>query len=167
MSEKWRAVVGYEGLYEVSNAGQVRSLPRPGTRGGIMGTDEHPAGYLCVKLSKDGRKKHYTVHTLLIIAFRGPRPAGKECRHRNGDPTDNRLVNLIWGTSAENSQDMIEHGRTNSRIEKCPQGHAYTRENTYLYDGRRYCRACNRVYTRRRQRRVRAQSKQQGMVNVS
>lgn len=160
MTEQWLPVVGYEGLYEVSDAGRIRSIPRPGTRGGILRGDVHPSGYPSVKLSRDGRKTHFVVHVLVVTAFRGPRPGLQECRHLNGDPADNRLQNLAWGTSAENKQDMIAHGRTNSRTSRCPQGHEYTEENTYVWGGRRYCRACNRVYTRDRQRRVRAKEKE-------
>lgn len=159
MEEQWAAVVDYEGLYEVSDAGRVRSIARPGTRGGILRGEVHPDGYPSVKLSKGGRKKHLTVHVLVATAFRGPRPDGQECRHLNGDPSDNRLENLAWGTSAENSQDMIGHGRTNARITHCPQGHEYTEQNTHVYQGRRYCRSCNRVNSREHKRRVRAAEK--------
>lgn len=160
MGEQWVPVVGFEGLYEVSDAGNVRSLPRPGTRGCVLRGEVDRRGYRTVKLSKDGRKKHVAVHVLVITAFCGPRPGDSECRHLNGDRLDNRLVNLAWGTSAENSQDMVDHGRTNSRITHCPQGHEYTPENTYVWGGRRYCRSCNRVYTRRRMRRARAALKE-------
>lgn len=150
MTELWRPVDGYDGLYEVSDAGRVRSLPRAGTRGGVLHGDVHPGGYPSVKLSKDGHKTHLTVHTLVISAFRGSRPPGQECRHVNGNPADNRLDNLLWGTSAENSQDMVKHGRSNSRITHCPQGHGYTEENTHVWRGRRYCKACNRAHIRMR-----------------
>lgn len=156
MAERWVPVVGYEGLYEVSDEGRVRSLARNGTRGCILKHDIHVAGYPGVRLSRDNRKKHFTVHSLVARAFLGPRLPGMECRHLNGIPGDCRLENLMWGTSAQNSQDMILHGRTNSRITHCPQGHEYSESNTYKFDGRRYCKACNRVYTRNRQRHVRA-----------
>jgi NUMOD4 motif/HNH endonuclease len=161
MDEQWVPVRGYEGLYEVSDAGRVRSLPRAGTRGGVLRHDVGNNGYPSVRLSRHGRKTHLAVHTLVITAFRGSRPDGQECRHRNGDPMDNRLENLVWGTSSQNSQDTVEHGRTNSRITHCPQGHKYDGENTYVWGGRRYCRACNRNYTRDHMRRVRTQKKEQ------
>lgn len=157
--ERWVPVRGYEGLYEVSDLGRVRSLPRPGTRGVVLRPDVGGPGYPAVRLFRQGKKTHLNVHSLVAVAFLGPRPAGGECRHLNGDQTDNRLVNLQWGTSAENSQDMMRHGRTNARIEECPQGHAYDLENTYTWQGRRYCRTCNRNYTRRYQRRVRSERK--------
>lgn len=152
-------VHGYEGFYDVSDAGRVRSLPRPGTRGGILRGDLHTAGYPCVRLSRHGLKKHLTVHALVAAAFLGPRPTDMECRHLNGDPTDNRVANLAWGTSSENGHDVTAHGRSNRRITHCPSGHEYTPENIQWYQGRRYCRPCNRIRTRDRQRRVRAERK--------
>lgn len=163
MDEVWLAVGGYEGLYEVSDAGRVRSLPRGGTRGGVLRGDLHRAGYPCVRLSKEGHKTHLTVHSLVAKAFLGQRPDGMECRHINGDPSDNRAENLAWGTSSENSHDMVLHGRTNKRITHCPSGHEYTSENIQWYQGRRYCRACNRVRTRERQRHVRAERKRSSL----
>ncbi len=50
------------------------------------------------------------IHTLVAEAFAGPRPAGMECRHLNGNPIDNRPENLAWGTRKENVQDMVRHG---------------------------------------------------------
>lgn len=156
----WVPVVGYEGLYEVSDRGRVRSIPRPSTKGGILrqGVNKRD-GYPSVKLSREGRKTHLAVHVLVITAFRGVRSEGAECRHLNGDRTDNRLENLQWGTSAENSRDMVEHGRSNSRITHCPQNHEYTDANTYEWGGRRYCRACNRTYSLRTKRRTRASTR--------
>lgn len=161
-SEVWRSVVAYEGLYEVSDQGRVRSLPRAGTRGIVLSPDiPKRGGYPSVRLSRDGRKVHRAVHSLVITAFVGPRPPGLECRHGNGDPTDNRLANLTWGTSTENAYDTVSHGRSNARIPECPQGHQYTEGNTYRWGGRRYCRTCNRKYTRESQRRRRAQRREE------
>lgn len=157
--EEWRPVHGYEGLYLVSDAGRVQSVPRSGTRGGIIKADIGPQGYPSVRLSREGRKKHLNVHGLVARSFLGPRPEAGECRHINGDPADNRLENLAWGTSAENSQDMIGHGRTNSRRTHCPQGHEYNEENTHWYGGRRYCKPCNRVQAREGHKRRRASAK--------
>lgn len=56
-------------------------------------------------------KRHRQVHTLVLEAFVGPRPPGMECRHLNGDATDNRVENLKWGTRKENAQDTMRHGR--------------------------------------------------------
>lgn len=50
------------------------------------------------------------IHRLVLEAFVGPRPDGLEARHRDGDPTNNRLDNLLWGTSSDNENDKRRHG---------------------------------------------------------
>ncbi len=61
---------------------------------------------------KDGGWTVRKVHVMVLEAFRGSRPEGKVARHLNGDALDNRLVNLVWGTGAENVADRDRHGRT-------------------------------------------------------
>ena len=56
------------------------------------------------------RKMTVDVHTLVLLAFEGPRPKGQVCRHLNGNPLDNRPSNLRWGTHKENMQDQLRHG---------------------------------------------------------
>jgi len=51
------------------------------------------------------------VHRMVLLAFVGPAPEGMKCRHLNGNPKDNRLENLCWGTSSENNRDIVRHGR--------------------------------------------------------
>lgn len=143
--ETWKPVVGYEGLYEVSDQGRVRSLRRSGTTGRVL-TQWQNRGrvYLLVRLSRNNQRKIKTVHSLVLAAFVGPRPARMEIRHLNGDATDNRLANLAYGTSLENSTDQRAHGtNVNANKLKCPRGHDYTAENTIWRAGRRACRTCN------------------------
>lgn len=59
-----------------------------------------------------GGLRHVYVHTVVLMAFVGPRPDGMEGCHENGDPTDNRQSNLRWGTRKENAEDMVRHGRS-------------------------------------------------------
>ena len=116
--EVWKPVVGYEGLYEVSDQGRIRSLH--GKRWSGSHWYEHPptlmrtplarSGYPVVKLTKDGAGKTITIHTVVLLAFVGPRPSGQECRHLNGDRQDARLKNLRWGTPLENTADRKAHG---------------------------------------------------------
>ena len=54
------------------------------------------------------------VHRLVMLAFDGPQPEGMECRHLNGNPADNRIENLKWGTRKENEADKVSHGTDNS-----------------------------------------------------
>jgi hypothetical protein len=114
--EQWRTVGGYEGLYEVSDQGDVRSARRrKGSRGGPLkqaltgGTSPR----LCVVLYKDGKKKTRLVHHLVLEAFTGPRPTGQEACHGPGGALDNRHVNLYWGTREQNQADRVRDGTSN------------------------------------------------------
>jgi hypothetical protein len=116
---KWKPVVGWEGLYEVSDQGGIRSLTRTGiTKFGVReykGADVHAflhksTGYLAVNLTRRGVRTQQLVHMLVLAAFIGPRPKGGQTRHLNGQRSDNRLENLAWGTALENAQDKRAHG---------------------------------------------------------
>lgn len=122
--ENWKAVPGFEGLYEVSDKGRVRSLDRTiqkcvsrngrvaqlRLRGRVLspGCDTH--GYLFVGLCSDGGRRSVLVHCLVLDAFVGPKRSGQECRHLGGNRTNNALSNLAWGTALENSLDKKRHG---------------------------------------------------------
>lgn len=77
-------------------------------------------GHRMVTLRRDGKDHYRWVHRLVLEAFVGPCPEGKECAHENGNPADNRLTNLRWATPAENSADKSRHG-TNQIGERNPQ----------------------------------------------
>ena len=111
--ELWLPVVGYEGLYEVSNCGRVRSLARevnsryPGRLRIIPGRvrllTKNRFGYLIVSLTeKTGRKRHPMVATLVATAFIGPRPPGLQIDHKDGDKQNNGVWNLHYVTPKEN-----------------------------------------------------------------
>ena len=115
MREEWRPVVGYEGLYEVSNMGRVRSVERTvwDNRGYYKTVQErirkpqnNRHGYLCVVLAKDGKIKNHYIHRLVAEAFIQFVPeanASYEVDHRNTVRTDNRVSNLCYVTSSQNS----------------------------------------------------------------
>lgn len=149
-TEQWRAVVGYEGAYEVSDLGRVRSLNRVTDRGRkwrgrVMTTTALQNAYLVVTLWRNGSQRTPLVHRLVLEAFVGPAPESHEARHVNGDRADNRLTNLSWGTHSENQMDQVAHG-THPKASKthCPSGHPYDTENTYVYPNGRHraCRVC-------------------------
>ncbi len=95
ISEEWRPVIGYEGLYEVSNFGEVKSLDRIAERektgdmfikGNIRKPHITPKGYLRLQLSKDGKSQSKLVHSLVVDAFI-PNPENKKCvDHRDHKP---------------------------------------------------------------------------------
>ena len=152
-SEEWRAVVGYEGLYLASDLGRVRSLPRNTTSGRILKQRADDVGRLEVKLSKDGVEKTRRVHQLVAEAFIGECPPGQEVRHLDDDPSNNRRINLAYGTSKQNKADMLRnHGHYKNAITECPQGHEYTEENTYIGPKGRECRKCHNERSRERSR---------------
>ena len=159
-SIEWRPVPGYEGLYEVSNDGQVRSLDRPprdgraGTRGRVMrATRSGRGGYLAVGLSKEGKVTRVTVHRLVALAFLGETQGdGPVVRHIDGNATNNVPENLAWGTVAENNRDLVRHGTHYSHFrgaQTCVNGHPFDEKNTHYGDGRRSCRACRAACTAR------------------
>jgi hypothetical protein len=152
-TERWLPIPRYKGLYEVSDFGRVRSVPRitrdgRSIRGRLLRLGRHKHGYLTVNLWRDNRYVTRTVHSLVAEAFLGPRPPGLEVRHLDGDPPNCRLSNLIYGTREENMQDTLRHG-TNDRASRthCPASHEYTADNTAIGrrgDGSafRICRQC-------------------------
>ena len=160
--ETWKPVPDYGGLYEVSNHGQVWSVPRATTRGGILKHIIYPNGYHFITLTRDGEQQRFPVHGLVMRAFVGPYPEGLEVRHLDGDPGNNRWApgneeetralggNLVYGTHSENMRDKKDHGTEwQSNVTRCPKNHEYTPENTRIYkSGSRACRECARIQSR-------------------
>lgn len=119
--EEWRAVPGFEGLYEVSDWGRVRSLDRvtvdkigrvsPRT-GRILKTIFNGGGYPSSHLSRENNSFRVANHTLVLLAFEGPRPPELQVRHLDGNRKNGRLSNLKYGTSLENSADALAHDTT-------------------------------------------------------
>ena len=156
-TEQWRPVLGYEGLYEVSDHGRVRSVTRVVTRrngrahtvtGNLRKQADMPKGHKRVTLVRDGAYKTHTVHSLVLTAFDRPRRDGEVARHLNGTPDDNRIGNLKWGTGSENQYDAVQHG-THYLASKtrCKRGHALEGRNLLRSkNGRRICIACKREH---------------------
>ncbi|AWY05488.1 HNH endonuclease [Gordonia phage Morrissey] len=158
--ETWRDHPDYP-VIQVSDQGRVYRKPRTVIRGqdtytlkgriAALNTGSK-TGHLKVPIRMGGRYFHAWVHRLVLEAFVGPCPSGMETRHLNGNPKDNRLENLVWGTSAENSQDTKNHGYVPPRRESCKHGHLFTPENTYYppaRSGDRHCKECQRSRVRK------------------
>lgn len=114
----WKQVKGYEGLYEVSNFGNVKSLARFGTKGKIMNARDNGKGYYRIKLTKNNKEKMMMLHRIIAEAFI-PNVENKRCvNHINGIKTDNRIENLEWCTHSENRIHAINIGLVNFESQK-------------------------------------------------
>jgi len=111
--EIWKDVPGYEGLYQVSNLGRVKSLKFGKER--ILKPGWNNSGYLFVVLCINGKNKISSVHRLVMLSF--VRESGLHVNHKNGIKTDNRLKNLEYCTQFENMRHAIKTGLHNNRGE--------------------------------------------------
>ena len=119
--EIWKDIPGYEGRYQASNLGQIRSLDqivRCGRGGkGIRlreGRVLRPAGQQSdphLRVTLGNKAPGTLVHVLVARTFLGPRPDGCDVRHLDGDPLNNRVENLAYGTRTENILDVYRIGR--------------------------------------------------------
>lgn len=157
---RWRPVVGYEGLYEVSDDGRIKSLARTTTgRNGtprqlpekiLQGSTTSSNRYPSVRLTRArGESEGRLIHHLVLEAFVGPRPEGMQGLHRDDDRNNNSLSNLYWGTFEDNARDKNLNGRNgNANKTHCIHGHEYTPENTIINcKGRRECATCKKRWS--------------------
>lgn len=113
--EEWRDVVGFEGIYQVSNLGHVKTVKTGRIK---VQTSEKGSSRKFVLLWRNNKYKKAKVHRLVIIAFRGPAPKGMECCHNDGDASNNSIDNLRWDTTQNNQRDRVIHN-TSNRGERC------------------------------------------------
>lgn len=150
-AEQWRPIPGFAGKYEASSLGRIRS------KRCVLKQRLNYRGYPVVELSKPPGSQESLVHRLVASAFHGVPTDGLECRHMDGNKTNNRAENLAWGTHSENAMDQVRHGtHRNTKKTHCDRGHEFTVENTYWRSNtHRTCLTCkrlmeNRGYYRRR-----------------
>lgn len=108
--EEWRDVEGFEGLYEVSSLGRIKS--HWGMRDvKYLKPQQGRNGYHQVNLtSRNGEKRKAKIHRLVCAAFHGPRDSDWHAAHTDGDRLNNCASNLSWKTAAENNADQFRHG---------------------------------------------------------
>lgn len=167
MTEEWRPIPGYDGYYDVSDIGRVRSwraLGRyPNRRAAeplLMSPWLRPSdGYLAATLTRTGERScPRLVHILVAETFFGPCPPGQEVRHLNGVPGDNRVRNLAYGTHSQNIHDVVAHGNHLwANKTHCPNQHPYDDANTRHTKAGRVCRICRRAANARYRARLRAE----------
>ena len=119
--EIWKDVVGYEGYYQVSNLGRVKSLNYRGSKKEkILATNLERTGYVRTHLCKEGQHKTIRIHRLVAEAFL-PNPDNKNCiDHINTNRADNRVENLRWVTHEENCNNDLtrKNGKRNGISKK-------------------------------------------------
>jgi hypothetical protein len=166
-NEEWRPIVGWEGVYSVSNLGRVR---RDNTRQ-ILKQAKTPHGYLRINLKYKSLNKMLFISNIVASAFIGPKPKGLQVNHIDGVKSNNRLENLEYVTDKANKQHAVRigliqtgdkswahlhhermaHGKRNGRYisaskrTHCDYGHELGGDNVFPNDkahGWRRCRAC-------------------------
>lgn len=160
---EWRDIPGYEGRYQASDDGQIRSVHRTYlnslgrrrvTPSRVLAGANDKRGYLVVALYKDATTRvTCRVHQCVCLAFHGLRPFPEaHVRHLDGNSYNNAAANLRWGTPSENQFDRLVHGtQHNANKTHCKQGHEFSPDNTIHYVkpnglGMRRCRTCTRIW---------------------
>lgn len=162
--EEWQSIGGWDGYYEVSSLGRVRSVDRTvvfsdgRTRtylGQLLADADNKRGYRYVHLTRGSERKVRVIHQLVAEVFLGHERNGHESlvRHWDGDTTNNAVTNLRIGTQGENMLDRRRHGTDpNASRARCHRGHLlsppniWTRIGTAGFD-RRTCRACGNAHS--------------------
>lgn len=128
--EKWKNVIGYDGIYQVSDAGSVRKTSGKKL---ISSYDSH--GYKVVTLFKDGSRRSFKVHRLVASAFI-PNPQGKQqINHINSVRHDNRVSNLEWVSPHENSKHAFLFGKGKIAQKAATEAAAKKNKRPIVMDG--------------------------------
>ena len=142
--EEWRDVVGYDGLYQVSDTGKVRSMYfknnhvfKPRIKEMQIYTNKHRRCY--VSIHKDGIRKNATVHRLVAIAFI-PNPNNlPEVNHIDGNPSNNHVNNLEWCTKRQNLKHEYDHNLNKFKARNEKNSKPVVRDDGVIYESTRAC----------------------------
>lgn len=131
---EWRPIPGYQGHYEISSFGDVRSVTRPVSRSGPTGdlvvpgkvkkAFVTPKGYLRTQLVKGGQAKNFMVHRLVATAFLDNPENLPEVNHRDGNKKNNQISNLEWATECDNQIHAYDGGLREPAVKyivHCPE----------------------------------------------
>lgn len=115
--ERWVDVYGFDGVYKISSIGRVLSLQpwkRTSGKPHYLSRTVQPSGHHFARLWRDGKTVNISLGKLMLLSFVGvPVPPRIWACHDDGDPTNNRIGNLYWGTNSENQMDRVRHGTSN------------------------------------------------------
>ena len=134
--EVWKDIINYEGLYQISNLGNLRSVDRVvagknNTTRRVKGCIIKPfcfKGYSCVKLSKNNKTKHFKLHRLVILCFNYVDDYQNfDVNHLDGNKQNNLLTNLEWCSRLENIVHAVKIGLNSQSISI----EAFKNENVY------------------------------------
>ncbi len=116
---KWKNIPNYEGCYQITKKGKVRSVDRyvktyggglTKIKGRILKASHKGDVYPRVVLTIDNNPKNFRVHRLVMLTFVGPCPEGQEVMHLDGDPGNPKLKNLRYGSKSCNAAFKVDHG---------------------------------------------------------
>jgi hypothetical protein len=118
--EYWKDIAGYNGFYQISSFGRVKSFKYDKANGRILKYRKNKLGYLQISISKNKKSKTFLIHRLVGIAFI-PNPENKpEINHKDNDRSNNKQSNLEWNTAKQNAEHKVKQGRCNiPKGEKC------------------------------------------------
>lgn len=137
MVEIWHDVIGYEGLYQVSNLGRVKALGNGicNSKEKILKATKHSCGYLRICLHKYGKAKYYFTHRLVALAFL-PNPYNlPQVNHKDEDKTNNRVDNLDWCSEEYN----MNYGTRNKRSSETLTNHPkFSKQVLCVETGKKY-----------------------------
>jgi len=139
-NEEWKAIPGFEKLYEASTYGRIRNM-----RGKIMKTYKINSGYHCLKFTVNGKRTSHLVHRLVALTFLGQFPLRPEVNHIDENKDNNSLLNLDWVTRSENKQHSMATGTYNAMYtNKNSLGKKHLSNTTSKYHNVSYDKARNK-----------------------